>query len=134
MRELTPDEINEALDDNGESEDGCIAIEATVNELADLEVGTVCGSVPNQCFKVLQEKGFGKKLCRGWYNERTPIFNHDTKTFDSTFRRSVYGMFHIQITSEKIARRISNLAYEGGGSLRDSGESLWKGFWEFEIE
>ena len=119
MRDLTQEEINTALDDNGEKEEGCIAIETTVQELADLGVGTCCGHTGNQVFKVLADKGYKHRKCRGWYDESGKV---------------VVGMFHIKIQTDNTAEKIENIASKAGGSLRLNGDSLWEGFKEFEIE
>lgn len=119
MRNLTIEEIEEALDDNGETEDGCIAIEATVQELSDLKVGTTCGTKGNSCFVKLAEKGYAHRKCRGWFDEKT---------------KEIVGMCHIKIQTDKTAEKIEKIAAEAGGSLRFNGDSLWEGYKEFEIE
>lgn len=137
MRNLTPEEIEEALDDNGESEAGYIAVETTVQELADLGVGTACGSVPNQTFKALADKGYGHRKCRGWFNRApTPLPPGESETFPKgiTFGPEVSGMFHIKIQTDKTAEKIERIASDAEGSLRFEGPSNWDGFMEFEIE
>jgi hypothetical protein len=129
MRNLTQEEIEEALDDNGEPEEGCVAIEATVQELADLNVGTGCGKVGNQAFKVLADKGYGHRKCRGWFEE-----NRDSLSSTKFFGGCVCGMFHIKIQTDKTAEKVERIVGAAGGSLRYSGDSLWEGFKEFEIE
>ena len=119
MRNLTQQEIYEALADNGEEEEGCIAIETTIGELANLGASTLCGITGNNCFQTLADKGYDKRKCRGWYDLVT---------------KDVCGMFHIKIQTDKTAEKISSMAGEAGGSLRYSGDSLWNGFKEFEIE
>ena len=113
------------LDDNGESEDGCLAIEAAVEELAQIEVGTCCGHQGNKCFVHLKATGYADRLCRGWYDGKT---------------NEVVGMFHIECKSIEDAKTLSDRASEVGGSLRFSGSSLFAPqnveykFFEFEIE
>jgi hypothetical protein len=46
----------------------------------------------------------------------------------------VTGMFHIRIQTDKTAEKVSRIAGEAEGSLRFSGDSLWEGYKEFEIE
>lgn len=118
MRDLTEQEIDEALDDNGEQDDGCRAIEATVDELAELGVGTGCGAIGNEAFKALAESGFGERKCRGWYDDQT---------------KEAVGMFHVECDKNE-AIRVGQIARDAEGSLRENGESRWLGFWEFEIE
>ena len=119
MRDLTQVEIDVALDDNGEADEGCVAIETTVGELAALGAQTVCGESGNCCFAELAKQGFADRFARGWFYRA---------------ENEVWGMFHIECADEAEAEAISEIAYEGGGSLRPSGKSLWGGFWEFEIE
>lgn len=119
MRKLTGEEIEEALDDNGEAEEGCVAIEATVRELADLGIGTCCGGQGNKTFQSLADKGYEHRKCRGWFDEK---------------EKEVVGMFHIKIQTDKTAEKIERIAGEARGSLHFSGESRWDGFKEFEIE
>ena len=119
MRNLIQEEIEEALDDNGEPEEGCVAIEATVQELADLNVETGCGSVGNQAFKALAAKGYGHRKCRGWHDAKNGV---------------VVGMFHIKIQTDKTADKVERIVGAAGGSLRYDGDSRWEGFKEFEIE
>lgn len=128
MRNLTPEEIDKALDDNGEMEEGCVAVEATVAELAKLGVSTVCGSRDNRAFQELSAEGFGKRRCRGWYLAKDPF--KTTRGSDQT----VWGMFHIEVSEEE-AERVERVVSRVGGSLRASGPSMWEdGFYEFEIE
>jgi hypothetical protein len=115
MRPLTLEEINQALDDNGEPDEGCIAIEISMEELVEKGTGTTCGHDGNHCFDALP-KG---RLVRGWYDAR-----------DNT----MMGMIHIQCTSADEAEQIEELAGNAEGSLRSDGPSLWEGFWEFENE
>lgn len=123
MRILTQEEIDLALDDNGEFEEGCIAVEATLNELALKNTGTSCGIDGNIAFVALGclFPDNITRLVRGWYDSR-----------DNTFM----GMIHIQCDNENMAEKISEVAHEAGngGSLRPDGPSLWEGFWEFENE
>jgi hypothetical protein len=123
MRNLTDEEIDFALDDNGEKDEGCIAIEASIGELALKETGTSCGHVGNTTFIALGVlfPDNATRLVRGWYDPK-----------DNT----MCGMIHIQCENNDVADRISEVAYNigNGGSLRPSGESLWPGFYEFENE
>jgi hypothetical protein len=127
MRNLTPEEIAKALDNNGEPDEGCVAVEATVAELAKLGVSTVCGSPDNRAFQELSAEGFGKRRCRGWYLEKD-----FSKTGGSD--QTVWGMFHIEVSEEE-AERVERVVSRVGGSLRASGLSMYEdGFYEFEIE
>lgn len=120
MRRLTDEEIEFGLDDNGESEEGAIAIEATIQELADKGASTSCGKPGNKCFNDLVDCGYGHRKCRGW------LVNDDNP--------EVLGMFHIKIQTDKTAEKISEIAGGAGGSLRFDGDSAWEGYKEFEIE
>ena len=126
MRNLTPDEIAAALDSNGEAEEGCVAIEATVDELADLNVRTVGGKDDNHTFQELADSGFGRKKCRGWYLAKDA-------SKEGGNDQTVWGMFHIAV-SEEFADKMERLAKRAGGSQRLNGPSLWDGFFEYEIE
>ena len=126
MRNLTTEEIAEALDDNGESEEGCVAVEATVDELADLNVRTVGGKDDNHTFQELADAGFGKRKCRGWY-----LAKDISK--EGGQDQTVWGMFHVAIAEEH-ADKVERFAKRAGGCLRLNGPSLWKGFFEYEIE
>ena len=117
MRNLTEAEVEQALDDNDEAEEGCIAIEATREELAEKQIGTCCGLENNRTFSSLAGR-FGERFARGWY-------------YDAD--KTVWGMFHIQCT-DKEGDEIESMASDANGSLRHSGKSLWDGFREFEIE
>lgn len=123
MRHLTQEEIDFALDDSGESEEGYIAIEASIRELAQKKVGTSCGHSGNTAFAALGEvlRNDDTITVRGWFD-----------TSDNT----MCGMIHIQCPNDEIAEMMSEAAYEigSGGSLRPEGKSLWEGFYEFEIE
>ena len=57
MRNLTDAEIAEGEMDDGSAALGYTAVEAKLQELADLNVGTDCGFEGNTCFKTLAEKG-----------------------------------------------------------------------------
>ena len=129
MRNLTQEEIEEALDDNGEAEEGCVAIEATVQELADMAVGTGCGEFGNQVFRELATKGYQHRKCRGWFEKKKNALS-STEPYVGV----VVGMFHIKIQTDETAEKIERIASDAGGSLRYSGDSLWDGFKEFEIE
>ncbi len=118
MRNLTESEVG-PLDCNDEKDEGCVAVETTVEELAALGVGTFCGSPNNQCFAALAAKGYGKRKCRGWYQASS---------------KTVWGMFHIRIQTDKTAEKMSDVVSESHGSLRFNGDSLWDGYKEFEIE
>jgi len=129
MRFLTADEI-EAMDGDPQDalENGEVAIEATIQELADLGVGTACGHVGNKAFKALADKGYGKRKCRGWFCKNPIPINGQTED------PYVNGMFHIKIQTDKTAEKIERISGEAGGSLRYEGDSSWEGFKEFEIE
>jgi hypothetical protein len=117
MRTLIKEEWLEVLDDNGEPDEGCVAMEFSMMELANRHVGTLCGTVDNECF-IEVAKSFPDRMIRGWYD-------HEEKV--------MCGMVHIQCTEEE-SETIENLAEHAEGSLRPNGESLWEGFYEFEIE
>ena len=123
MRNLTQEEIDLALDDNGEKDEGCIAIEASIKELASKGTGTSCGLLGNDAFNALGKIFNDTSTCmvRGWYDSN-----------DNT----MCGMVHIQCENDDVAEMISTAAYDlgNGGSLRPSGVSLWPGFYEFEVE
>jgi hypothetical protein len=164
MRNLAAEETY-ALEDNGESSDsGAIAVEATVQELADLGAGTECGTIGNTCFKALAAKGYGHRKCRGWFlatpkqTELEMFRKFDWRTFrgcgwtqkkwdqrllqleDEAAKAKgvewpeVIGMFHIKIQTDKTADKIAKIAGEAGGSLRFDGDSDWEGYKVFEIE
>jgi hypothetical protein len=163
MRNLAAEETY-ALEDNGESSDsGAIAVEATVQELADLGAGTECGTIGNTCFKALAEKGYGHRKVRGWYlaarkqtaldmfrkfDWRTGCKGWTQKKWDQMLLQledeaakakgaewpEVMGMFHIKIQTDKTADKIAKIAEEAGGSLRFDGDSDWEGYKVFEIE
>jgi len=59
MRELTEDEKKVLCEPYDDSE--WMAIESTIQELANLEVSTCCGLEDNQCFKKLSECGYGNR-------------------------------------------------------------------------
>ena len=122
MRDLTEQEIEMALDDNGESEEGAIAVETTVGELSQVGAGTVCGRVGNKAWEALAER-FGNRRVRGWHyrDDRDIAGNNMT------------GMIHIE-AMKKESWSISSLAEEEDGVLRPNGKSLWPGFFEFENE
>ncbi len=119
MRKLENHEIEQALDDNGETDIGCEAIEATVKELSDLGVSTACGWPENRCFSALESRGYGHLMCRGWYLAKDKLF---------------YGMFHIECWRQDDADTIEQIVVEAHGCIRSNAESGWQGFWEFEIE
>jgi len=119
MRSLTPEEAK-AVDDSVDAEEGFRAIEATIKELADLNVGAACGTPGNECFKALVEYGYGSRTCRGWYDH---------------VHNDVMGMFHIELGTDEETEEVERVARLSGGSLRYEGDSRsWKGFKEFEIE
>jgi hypothetical protein len=126
MRNLTPKEIDAGLDNNGEPEDGFVAIEATVNELSALDVRTLYGDEENHVFQELAEHGFGSRRCRGWYLAKDTT---DSGLCDQT----VAGMFHIVVADEE-AEKVARIAKRAGGMLRPVGASMWDKFYEFEIE
>jgi hypothetical protein len=126
MRNLIPEEIAAALDINGEPDEGCVAVEATVNELAKLGVRTVGGHSDNDTFRELADSGFGKRKCRGWYLAKD--LSEGGKD-DQT----MWGKFHVEV-SEELADKVEHIAKRAGGSLRLLGPSTWPGFHEYEIE
>ena len=103
------------LDNNGEPDEGCIAIEASVYELANKHTGTLCGTEGNECFIEIA-KGHPNRLVRGWYDKEENV---------------MVGMIHIQCTEEE-AETIEDLAEHAGGSLRPSGASCWNKFYELK--
>ena len=48
MRKLTQEEIDVVLDDNGEVDEGNVAVEATIGELALAGIGVYCGHRQNE--------------------------------------------------------------------------------------
>jgi len=160
MRNLNADEMD-ILDDNGESEEGAIGIEITIQELADMEAGTCCGKTGNTCFKALASHRYGHRKCRGWLlKEPAKMALHnfldswkndpeamkkkryieirtrlESDLLDpSENRPQILGMFHIKIQTDKTANKISKIAEDSRGSLRFEGDSEWDGFKVFEIE
>jgi hypothetical protein len=69
MRTLTQEEIDLAL---GEKEEGCIAIEVSIGELALKNTGTSCGHVGNTAFVALGAMFPDKatRFVRGWYDPK----------------------------------------------------------------
>lgn len=118
MRTLSCEEVDFALDENDEDEEGFIPIESSIKEFSHMGVSTCCGKEKNYCFDDLFDCGFGDRVIRGWYNEET---------------KEVAGMVHIEAV-ENDGELISELASFSGGSLRFNGKSMWEGFMEFEIE
>lgn len=116
MRKLTLDETDKFLDDNGETDEGAIAIETTIKELIKLNAGTTCGRHKNKCFVGLSK--FSDRIVKGWYLEK---------------HKEMMGMIHIQCNQTE-AKEIDDLAFKYNGSLRENGESLLDGFYEFENE
>ena len=124
MKVLTREQIDSFLDYDTDlktgiicqEDEGFIAVESTIGELSNLNVGTTCGTVRNKCFTKFN-KFFNRKV-RGWY---------------SSSNSEVDGMFHIEC-NEQESEEIEELAGINNGSLRASGESLLNGFYEFEIE
>lgn len=156
VRNLLIEETSE-LDDNGESEEGAVAVEVTIQELADMDAGTCCGTCGNSCFKALAAKGYGHRKCRGWltmtpattsaekfveWTKKNPVPPSKQKLADERLaailkfnnKPEVSGMFHIKIQTEKTAEKVSKIVGEAGGSLRFDGPSGWDGYMEFEIE
>lgn len=123
MRLLSPEEAQVILDyDRSEMKDlideGYVAIEATVGELAKTGVGTCCGTVGNVCFVEIAKK-FPGRLVRGFYSAQG---------------KCICGMPLIQC-NEKEAQAIGRLADKGDGSLREEGQSIrWNEFYIFEVE
>jgi|WetSurMetagenome_2_1015567.scaffolds.fasta_scaffold214513_2 hypothetical protein len=127
MRFLTREEIDVALDDNGESGEGCVAVEMTLRELGERGAGTSCGFSGNVAFLALglffrgcDEEDKTRRV-RGWWYESGNV---------------MCGMIHIECDSDEMAEEIREVAYMAGagGSLRPDGKSLWGGFYEFESE
>ena len=137
MRKLTEEEIRQALEDTGETDEGAVAVETTIQELADLGAGTYCGIIGNACFKALADKGYGHLKCRGWYLAATWILppNEPSGLIHGYRERNsaVTGMFHIEIQDVK-AEDVEDIVSEAHGSLRSGGKSKWDGFAEFEVE
>lgn len=116
---LSEQEIDTFLDDNGEAEDGCVAIEATIGELAKCDVGTLCGTIGNKAFANSELVArFGKRVVKGWFLKE---------------ENSLMGMIHIECNGNE-ARRIETLISQSNGSLRPNGKSLLDGYYEFENE
>lgn len=105
------------LEDNGERDEGCVPIMGFVAELADKQIGTLCGTVDNKCFVEIAKQFPGRPV-HGWYDKEDKV---------------MCGMIHIKCEEEE-AQAISSLAGNTGGSLRPNGHSQWPGFYEFEIE
>ena len=116
MRYLTREELP-ILEDNGESGEGCVGIESTTSESADMHIGTLCGIEGNECFIEIA-KEFPNRKVRGWFDKKENV---------------ILGMVHIECTEDE-TETIENLAKCGNGSLRENGTSTWEGFYEFEIE
>jgi hypothetical protein len=119
MRELTVTE-SAYLDDNGEHEEGAVAVETTIGELADVfKAGTQCGTIGNACFCAMSV--FSDRLVRGWF---------DPQSYPNP---TMCGMVHVQC-DEPEAEQLSALAAGSEGSLRPDGPSQWPEFYVFEIE
>lgn len=117
MRDLLDEEVVKALDDNGEADDGFIAVESDFEELDKYGASIVCGVSGNQPFAGLQ-RHFGNRKVRCWYNS-------DTK--------EIMGMVHIEGREEE-GEDIEDIAGKEGVTLRYDRESAWDGFLEFENE
>ncbi len=109
MKELTQDEINKFLDDNGESDEGAVAVQTTIKELIMLNAGTTCCGIG--CFgKAIK---FHDREVKGWCIQEN---------------MEMMGMIHIEC-NEKEAGLLEMVI-----GIRSNGESLLNGFWEFEDE
>ena len=126
MRLLTSVEVDEALDGNGEAEMAMLPIEATVQELADLDTSCACGGVN---FKEAAMKGYAHRKVRGWFGIEREVNTTASDLDYSVNRFYMAGMIHIKIQTEKTAEKIGEIL-----GIRLNGESLWDGFMEFEDE
>ena len=138
MRKLTEEEIKQALEDTGETDEGAVAVETTIQELADLGAGTYCGTIGNTCFKALADKGYGHLKCRGWYLTATwALPQKELPGLIQGYREgnpAVMGTFHIEAQDALKVEDVENIVSEAQGSLRSGGKSKWDGFVEFEVE
>lgn len=114
------DEDNERmlLEDHGEMDDGHAPVEATVGELAEIDVSTAEGTPVNRAFHKVADAGFESRCVRGWYSDEV---------------NEVSGELHIECDNSE-ADEIVDAFRRGGGSVRSVGSSDWAGFWEFMIE
>ena len=107
---------------NGAKDEGTEAkiIEATIQDLADANIGTCCGIVGNSCFREIIKKypNWGK------VELRAILYVKDNDI----------GWPDIKIVSKGQGYAIQRLADKGGGSLRfeDAGDT--NGWWYFETE
>lgn len=136
MRNLTPEEILEGELDDGADDLGYTAVEARIQELADLNVGTACGIRGNTCFKTLAAKGYGHRKCRGWLKlVPDPKYAEEVEAWGKgEDGPNVTGMFHIKIQTEQTGEKVERIAGDGDGSLRFDGPSPFEGYMIFEIE
>ena len=109
MEKLTLTEIVQFLDNNGELDEGAIAIKTTIKELIMLNAGTTCCG--KSCFG--KAIAFHDREVKGWYIQKD---------------KEMVGMIHIQCTEKEA--EILEIAI----GIRSNGESLLNGFWEFEDE
>jgi len=58
------------LDDNGESEDDCIAVETSLKELAQKQTSTCCGCRGNRAFQAVFNE-MGDRQVVGWHDPTT---------------------------------------------------------------
>ena len=91
--------------------------ETTVAVLAANNVGSLCGDVPNHCFKKIATK-FPDVEVRGCLD----------KVANSV------GCVDMKVANEKMGEQISNLADKGGGSLRFDGDGANNSWEYFETE
>jgi hypothetical protein len=105
------------LEDNGESEDGFLAVKTDFETLNQLGVSTTCGRTGNLAFGNLLES-IGNRKVIGW-------FNPDDK--------EICGMIQIE-GKEDEGEKIEDEAWKKGAILRFSGLSQFPGFLEFENE
>jgi len=116
------DAINQFNDGDEQGGREVILFETTVAVLAANNVGSLCGDVPNHCFKKIATK-FPDVEVRGCLD----------KTANSV------GCVDMKVVDEKMGEEISELADNGRGSLRFDGgngqDGQTEGQWEyFETE
>jgi hypothetical protein len=107
--------------------ENCQPVLTTIQDLANLLVGTECGEVGNTCFVGL-EQVFGDRPIYTWISKT----NHSPSFGDELPGPVVSGMPCIHCTEEE-AEQIEAIAQSFGGSLRADGE-LEEGFYGFEVE
>jgi len=111
------DAIDEFNDQFGESTTNAVLFESTVAVLAANNVGSACGNVPNHCFKKIATK-FPDVEVRGCWDKTA----------------NIVGCVDMKVVDEKMGEKISNLAYQGGGSLRFDGDGANNSWEYFETE